>query len=55
MERIANALPQTDPRVAAWHRLAAIQAARGYELMRDDRAGIAWLPAQALLYETVRK
>jgi len=55
MERIAAALPPTDARVQAWHRLASIQAARGYELMRDDRAGISWLPAQALLYETIRK
>jgi len=54
MERIARALPASDPRVAAWHRLSAIQAARGYELLRDDSAGISWLPAQALLYETVR-
>ena len=50
MERIARALPATDPRVAAWHRLSAIQAERGFELMRDDQAGISWLPAQALLY-----
>ena len=55
MERIARALPPTDPRVAAWHRLSAIQADRGLELMRDDSAGISWLPAQALLYATVRK
>lgn len=55
MERIARALPPGDPRVTAWHRLSAIQAARGYELMRDDRAGISWLPAQALLYEAIRK
>ena len=55
MERIAHALPPTDARVAAWHRLAHVQAARGYELMRDDRAGISWLPAQALLYEIIRK
>jgi hypothetical protein len=52
MERIARALPANDPRVAAWHRLAAIQAERGFELMRDDQAGISWLPAQALLYLT---
>jgi hypothetical protein len=52
MERIARALPATDGRVAAWHRLAAIQAERGFELMRDDQAGISWLPAQALLYLT---
>ena len=50
MERIARALPATDPRVAAWHRLSAIQAERGFELMRDDQAGLSWLPAQALLY-----
>jgi hypothetical protein len=55
MERIAHALPPTDTRVAAWHRLSAIQADRGFELMRDDQAGIYWLPAQALLYVTVRK
>ena len=54
MERIARALPATDPRVVAWHRLSAIQADRGYALMRDDTAGLSWLPAQALLYETVR-
>jgi hypothetical protein len=54
MERIARALPASDPRVAAWHRLSAIQADRGYALMRDDTAGLSWLPAQALLYETVR-
>ena len=54
MERIARALPATDPRIEAWHRLAGIQAARGYELIRDDRSGITWLPAQALLYEMLR-
>jgi len=50
MERIARALPATDRRVAVWHRLSAIQAERGFELMRDDQAGLSWLPAQALLY-----
>jgi len=55
MERIARALPATDARVAAWHRLSAIQAERGFELMRDDQSGISWLPAQALLYLSVRK
>jgi hypothetical protein len=55
MERIARALPATDPRVAAWHRLSAIQADRGFELMRDDQTGLSWLPAQALLYMTVRQ
>lgn len=55
MERIARALPPGDQRVAAWHRLSAIQAERGFELMQDDQSGIAWLPAQALLYLTVRK
>lgn len=54
MERIARGLPASDPRVAAWHRLSAIQADRGLELMRNDAAGIAWLPAQALLYQMVR-
>jgi hypothetical protein len=55
MERIARALPANDPRIVAWHRLAAIQADRGYTLMRDDTAGISWLAAQALLYATVQK
>ena len=55
MERIARALPANDPRVTAWHRLSAIQADRGFELMRDDTAGLSWLPAQALLYGTVRR
>jgi hypothetical protein len=55
MERIARALPANDPRVAAWHRLSAIQADRGFELMRDDTAGLSWLPAQALLYGTVQR
>jgi len=55
MERIARALPATDPRVAAWHRLSAIQAERGFELMRNDQSGLSWLPAQALLYLEVRK
>ncbi len=54
MERIARALPATDPRVAVWHRLSAIQAERGFELMQDDQAGLSWLPAQALLYMTGR-
>ena len=55
MERIARALPANDARIAAWHRLSAIQANRGFELMRDDQSGLSWLPAQALLYLTVRK
>ena len=55
MERIARALPPADPRITAWHRLSALQADRGFELMRDDSAGLYWLPAQALLYGTVRK
>jgi Protein of unknown function (DUF2891) len=55
MERIARALPATDPRVAVWHRLSAIQAERGFELMRNDQAGLSWLPAQALLYVMVRR
>ncbi len=55
MERIARALPRGDPRVAAWHRLSAIQADRGFSLLRDDTAGMTWLPAQALLYEMVRQ
>lgn len=55
MERIARALPANDLRVAALHRLSAVHADRGFALLRDDSAGISWLPAQALLYQTVRK
>ena len=55
MELIARALPTTDQRVSAWHRLSAIQAERGFELMRDDSAGSSWLPAQALLYMASQK
>jgi hypothetical protein len=55
MERIARALPASDARVEALHRLSAIHADRGFALLKDDSAGISWLPAQALLYGTVRK
>ena len=55
MERIARALPGSDPRVTALHRLSAVHADRGFALLRDDSAGISWLPAQALLYGMVRK
>lgn len=55
MERIARALPTRDPRVVVWHRLSAIHAERGFEFMRDDSAGSTWLPAQALLYDAVRR
>lgn len=55
MERIARALPANDPRVGALRRLSSIHADRGLVLLRDDNAGMSWLPAQALLYETVRK
>jgi len=55
MERIARALPANDARVAALHRLSAIQADRGFTLLRDDTAGMSWLPAQALLYQMVRQ
>ena len=55
MERIARALPPNDSRVTALHRLSAMHADRGFTLLRDDSAGISWLPAQALLYGMVRK
>jgi hypothetical protein len=55
MERIARALSSGDPRAAAWRRLAAIQADRGFTLMRDDSAGLSWLPSQALLYLTLSR
>ena len=55
MERIAHALPASDPRVTALHRLSAIHAERGFELMRGEVSGISWLPAYALLYIEARK
>lgn len=54
MERVAHALPATDPRVAALRRLSAIQAQRGFDLMRGNVDGISWLPAYALLYVEAR-
>jgi hypothetical protein len=55
MERIALALPAGDRRVAALHRLSAIHARRGFELMRGEVSGISWLPAYALLYIEARR
>ena len=55
MERIALALPAGDRRVEALHRLSAIHARRGFELMRGEVAGISWLPAYALLYVEARR
>jgi len=54
MERIAHALPASDVRAVVLHRLSAIQAERGFELMRDDVSGLSWLPAYALLYIDAR-
>jgi hypothetical protein len=55
LERIAHALPGTDPRVAVLHRLSAIHGARGFELMNNDVSAMSWLPAYALLYVEARK
>ena len=55
MERIAHALPSADARVAAFHRLSAIHAQRGFDLMRGDVSGVSWLPAYALLYIDARE
>lgn len=55
MERIAHALPATDQRVAVFHRLSAIHAKRGFDLMHGDVRGISWLPAYALLYIDARR
>jgi hypothetical protein len=55
MERIAHALPSGDKRVVVLHRLAAMHATRAYDLMRDDAAGESWLPAQAVLFDIVRR
>ena len=54
LERIARALPPTDARVVVLHRLSAIHADRGFQLMREDTQGTNWLPAYALLYITAR-
>lgn len=50
IERIARALPAGDKRIEALHRLSAIHARRGFELMRGEVSGFSWLPAYALLY-----
>jgi len=55
MERIAAALPSSDPWVNALHRISAIHGKRGFDLMRGDVSGISWLPAYALLYIEARK
>lgn len=55
MERIAAALPAGDPWVNVLHRLSAIHARRGFDLMRGEVSGISWLPAYALLYIEARK
>lgn len=55
MEQIAEALPASDPRVVALHRLSAIHAKRGFELMGGEVSGITWLPAYALLYIEARE
>ncbi len=54
MERIGRALPHADPRVEPWKRLSAIQAARGFELLRGEVTGVAWVPAWALRYLDAR-
>ncbi|HSL69663.1 MAG TPA: DUF2891 family protein [Longimicrobiales bacterium] len=54
LERIARALPPADLRLSALHRLSAIHADRGFQLLRDETTGTHWLPAFALLYVTVR-
>jgi hypothetical protein len=55
MERIAHALPMGDPRITALHRLSAMHAARGFELMDGEVRGMSWLPAFALLYVEARQ
>ena len=55
LERIANALPAADARIAALRKLSAIHADRGFQLMRTDTQGTYWLPSLALLYLTTRK
>jgi hypothetical protein len=54
MERIAAALPATDPRIAVLRRLSAMHATRAFELARNDASGTHWLPAFAVLYYTAR-
>ena len=55
LERIGRGLPVTDARLPVLRRLAALHAARGFELLRQDTQGTHWLPAIALLYTTVRR
>ena len=55
MERIAHALPVGDPRVAALHRLSAIQSARGFDLLARDPDAVSSVPAFAMLYVDARR
>lgn len=51
MIRIAMALPLGDPRIEAYHRLAALHGAMGFEAMFDaDYAGSHWIGTFALKY-----
>lgn len=55
LERIAHALPLGDARIEALHRLSAIQAARGFQLLAGDVGGVPSVPAFALLYVDARR
>jgi hypothetical protein len=49
--RIASALPPSDPRVAAFHRLATINARHGFRKIGDaGYLGQHWLATYAVLY-----
>lgn len=55
LERIAHALPVGDARIAEFHRMSAIQATRGFELMNGEVDAVASVPALALLYVDARR
>jgi hypothetical protein len=51
---IAQALPQSEPRVAAYRRLASINAKEGYDKIgAAGYLGTHWLSTYAMLYENL--
>ncbi|HEY4137832.1 MAG TPA: DUF2891 family protein, partial [Casimicrobiaceae bacterium] len=55
LERIAQALPLGDSRIATLHRLSSIQASRGFELLNGTVDAVPSVPAFALLYVDARR
>ena len=49
LERIANALPEEDPRREAFQGIARFQASKGFESMYDaDYVGTHWIASYAV-------